>query len=107
MIENVLVGLIVSIAAAYAAWKFVPAGVRARVAPRLVQGCRRLGLSPSLSIRLEKKLESGGACGSCNSCNACATDPASVPEAKAAPLVRTRSQSARRVIPIARDENLL
>jgi hypothetical protein len=77
--QSVLVGLIVFIAACYAATKFTPRVLRERLAPHLAALCTRLHLPQAFARRLEQKVATAGGCGSCNSCNACATDPVAEP----------------------------
>lgn len=60
--QNFIVALIVLAAVAYAAWRFMPAALKQKLA-------RMLGASEDRA----EKLGSSGACGSCSSCKACAT----------------------------------
>lgn len=55
MLQQWLAGIMVALAAAYALWYWLPAGLR-----------RRLG-------RVQKKLGEKPACGSCSSCGGCGT----------------------------------
>lgn len=71
--QNIIVGLIVALACAYAIWRFMPGGVRQTLARGMAALGRQIGLSESRAQRLERKLESSGSCGSCDSCKACAT----------------------------------
>jgi hypothetical protein len=89
--QTLIVDLLVLVAAIYVAWKFTPAPIREKIAPKLAAIASRLHLPQSLVRRLEQKVASAGGCGSCNSCNACATDPSTAPDANA---------SAMHVIPI-------
>ena len=60
MLQQWIVGMIVALAAAYALWYWMPAGLR-----------RHLG-------RVQKKLGEKPGCGACSSCNGCATTGAGV-----------------------------
>lgn len=55
MLQQWIVGIMVTFAAAYALWYWMPAGLR-----------RRLG-------RLQKRLGEKPGCGACSSCGGCAT----------------------------------
>ena len=55
MLQQWMAGIIVALAAAYALWYWLPAGLR-----------RRLG-------RMQKKLGENPGCGACSSCGGCAT----------------------------------
>ena len=83
MMQNLIVAVIVLLAACYVVVKFTPAGVRAAAAPRLAVLVRRAHLPQAFSRRLEQKITTAGGCGSCNSCNACATDPSQHRKARA------------------------
>lgn len=61
-VQNLIVALIVAAAVAYAAWRFMPAALKLKLA-------RILGASEAQA----QKLGNAGACGSCSSCKACAT----------------------------------
>jgi hypothetical protein len=61
-VQNLIVALIVVAAIAYAAWRFMPAALKLKLA-------RMLGASEARA----QKLGDSGACGSCSSCKACAT----------------------------------
>lgn len=61
---DLIVYLIVSAAALYAAWRFLPRALKRKVSPLLTR---------AFGQRVGKQLESAGACGSCDSCKACAT----------------------------------
>ena len=70
--QALLVYLIVAFAALYLGWKFMPTALRSRLAAGIGALARRRGLARERVVRLEAKLNYGGACGNCNSCNACA-----------------------------------
>ena len=60
MLQQWIAGMIVALAAAYALWYWMPAGLR-----------RHLG-------RVQKKLGEKPGCGACSSCKGCATAEAGV-----------------------------
>lgn len=72
MLQQVLGFSAVAVAALYVGWRFMPAALRRWLAARIGIALRRRGLAPERVVRLEAKLNGGGACGSCESCNACA-----------------------------------
>lgn len=72
-IQALLVLVIVSAAASYAALKLMPGAWRRSLAVRAAALAARSGLSDAQARRVEAKLSSGGACGSCDSCKACAS----------------------------------
>ncbi|KAF1043819.1 DUF6587 family protein [Xylophilus sp.] len=81
MTQELIVALIVVLAVAYAAWHWMPQGLRRRLAGGIAGGSRRLGASDAQAERIAQAVGAAGGCGSCDSCNACG--PAS-PDAPAA-----------------------
>jgi hypothetical protein len=67
MWQELVVALLVVIAAVYIGAKYLPAAWRLRIVNRLSSG--------GTDSKLVRWLDTGGSCGSgCNSCNTCATD---------------------------------
>ncbi len=77
--QDLIVAVIVVVAATYAIARFLPATQRAVFARALGRLVRSMGGSPDHARRVETKLASGGACGSCDSCGACAPPPSPEP----------------------------
>ncbi|MDE2598102.1 MAG: hypothetical protein KGL40_00610 [Rhodocyclaceae bacterium] len=71
--QTLIVAVIVGLATAYALWRFLPAAPKRALSRLFSSAGRALGMSEVRAQQLERKLESGGACGSCDSCKACAT----------------------------------
>jgi len=74
MTQEIIVGLIVALAAIYAVWRWMPAGWRRAAAARLAAGTQRAGLvDAQRAQQLAASLAKSSGCGSCDSCGACAT----------------------------------
>jgi hypothetical protein len=72
MTQQIIVGLIVALAAVYAAWRWMPSAWRRSAASRLAAGTHRAGLVDADKARqLEASLARSSGCGSCDSCGAC------------------------------------
>ena len=93
MMQNLIVAMIVFLAACYVVVKFTPSPLRAAIAPRLAMLSRRAHLPEAFSRRLEQKITTAGGCGSCNSCNACATDPVTAPEGSTMRVIRIKPRA--------------
>ena len=71
MAQNVIVGLIVFVAALYSVWLLMPAGIRRAAAGRLASLARGCGLGEQQSQRLQATLATHSSCGECASCKGC------------------------------------
>ena len=78
MVQNLLVGLIVVVAAAYALWILMPAHMRRAGAAALAAMARRCGLGEQESQQLRATLASHSSCGVCDGCKGCARPAESV-----------------------------
>jgi hypothetical protein len=78
MTQQLIVGLIVALAAVYAVWRWMPAGWRRSAASTLASGSHRAGLvDRQRADALAASLAKSSGCGSCDSCGACATPKSS------------------------------
>lgn len=74
MTQEIIVGLIVALAALYAVWHWMPAAWRRHAAQRLAAGTRRAGLVDARRAQqLADSLGKTSGCGACDSCGGCAT----------------------------------
>ncbi|MGO4390162.1 DUF6587 family protein [Variovorax sp. M-6] len=74
MTQEVLVGLIVALAALYAIWRWMPGSWRRAAAGRVAAGTQRAGLvDAERAERLATSLGKASGCGSCDSCGSCGT----------------------------------
>ena len=71
MVQNLVVGLIVVVAAAYALWIMMPARMRRAGAASLAAMARRCGLGEQESQQLRAALASHSSCGECDGCKGC------------------------------------
>jgi len=72
MAQNLIVGLIVALAAVYAVWRWMPAGWRRSAATKLAAGSHRAGLvDAQRADALAASLAKTSGCGSCDSCGSC------------------------------------
>lgn len=72
MAQNLIVGLIVALAALYAVWRWMPAGWRRSAATKLAAGSHRAGLvDAQRADALAASLAKTSGCGSCDSCGSC------------------------------------
>ena len=85
MWEAILVGLIVLLAALYAAWRLSPAGLRLRAARRIAEWGRRPG-RPAWLQRASAVVETAArkGAGACSDCSAVQADP-SAPSSRKPP----------------------
>lgn len=82
MLQQVIVGLIVGLAALYALWRFMPAAWRRSAAAGLASGTHRAGLVDADSARkLQARLGQASGCGACDSCGGCASGKTPTQEA--------------------------
>lgn len=73
MLQQSIVGLIVLVAFAWAAWYWMPAAWRRRLAEAMGQAGRRLGLKDAGAARITRAVADAPGCTSCDSCGSCAT----------------------------------
>jgi hypothetical protein len=74
MTQQILVALIVALAAAYAVWRWMPGSWRRAAAGRLAAGTQRAGLvDAERAQQLAASLGKASGCGSCDSCGSCGT----------------------------------
>ena len=72
MAQNLIVGLIVALAAVYAVWRWMPAGWRRSAATKLAAGSHRAGLvDAQRADALAASLAKTSGCGACDSCGSC------------------------------------
>lgn len=72
MAQNLIVGIIVALAAVYALWRWMPAGWRRSVAGQLAAGSQRAGLvDAQRADALAASLAKTSGCGACDSCGSC------------------------------------
>ncbi len=73
MVQNLIVLLIVAVAALYAVWRWMPAAWRRGAARRMAAGSQRAGLVDAQQAeRLAASLAKTSGCGACDSCDGCA-----------------------------------
>lgn len=74
MAQNLIVGIIVALAAVYALWRWMPAGWRRAAAAKVASGSHRAGLvDAKRADALAASLAKSSGCGSCDSCGSCGT----------------------------------
>lgn len=73
MTQELIVALIVAVAAVYALWYWMPRGLRQRLAVRLAGGSQRLGLPAAGAQRLADAVGTAGGCGACDSRSTCSS----------------------------------
>jgi hypothetical protein len=72
MTQEIIVGLIVALAAFYALWRWMPAGWRRAAAGKLAAGTQRAGLvDAERAQQLAASLGKASGCGACDSCGSC------------------------------------
>ena len=82
MIQNIVVALIVALAACYATWRWMPAGWRRTAAKKLASVTQRAGLvDQARADRLAASLAKNSGCGACDTCGACGKADAKQPPA--------------------------
>jgi len=74
MTQQLIVGLIVVLAAVYAVWRWMPGGWRRAAAARLAAGSQRAGLvDAQRAAAMAATLSKSAGCGSCDTCGSCGT----------------------------------
>jgi len=77
MTQNIIVALIVGLAALYAVWRWMPASWRRSAAGHVASGSQRAGLIDQERARqLAASLAKTSGCGSCDSCGSCGSGKA-------------------------------
>jgi|GEM_PF-860743 len=72
MTQNIIVALIVGLAALYAVWRWMPASWRRSAAGHVASGTQRAGLvNEERAQQLAATLAKTSGCGSCDSCGSC------------------------------------
>jgi hypothetical protein len=75
MWQELVVYLIVMLAALYATWRWMPIASRANVVSYGILFAKRLGLSNEGAMKLQLQASTKTGCGSCGPCKACHTAP--------------------------------
>ncbi|QHI98068.1 hypothetical protein GT347_08705 [Xylophilus rhododendri] len=73
MLQEAIVTLIVLLAFGWAAWYWMPAPWRRKLAAALGRGGMRVGLGESGADRIARAVADAPGCSSCDSCGSCAT----------------------------------
>jgi hypothetical protein len=72
MTQEIIVGLIVALAAFYALWRWMPANWRRAAAGKVAAGTQRAGLvDAQRAQQLAASLGKASGCGACDSCGSC------------------------------------
>ncbi len=82
MLEQILVALIVFLAALYSAWHVCPASLRLSLVQRLQRRCQRSPLGPFMPAIARAAAVPNGACASCGARSRCAAARGAVVAAK-------------------------
>jgi hypothetical protein len=91
MTQQIVVALIVALAAIYAVWRWMPGSWRRAAAARLAAGSQRAGLvDEERAQQLAASLGKTSGCGACDTCGGCSTGASSKADADRRPPV-TRS----------------
>jgi hypothetical protein len=74
MTQQIVVALIVALAAIYAVWRWMPANWRRAAAAKVAAGSQRAGLvDAERAQQLAASLGKTSGCGSCETCGSCST----------------------------------
>jgi hypothetical protein len=91
MTQQIVVALIVALAAVYAAWRWMPGAWRRTLAARIAAGSQRAGLvDAQRARRLAASLARTSGCGACDSCGACSAANGKAAGAGETPASRSR-----------------
>ena len=96
MTQQIIVAVIVALAAIYAVWRWMPSKWRRAAAGKVAAGTHRAGLvDESRAQQIAASLAKSSGCGSCDSCGSCGTAGGKTPPNASAtpteaPLVRSR-----------------
>jgi len=91
MTQQIMVALIVALAAFYAVWRWMPASWRRAAAAKVAAGSHRAGLvDADRAQQLAASLGKTSGCGSCESCGSCSPAGAKAREGSESQLARSR-----------------
>jgi len=91
MTQQIIVALIVALAAVYAVWRWMPAKWRRAAAAKVAAGSHRAGLvDADRAQQLAASLGKTSGCGSCETCGSCSTAGAEAREGSESHLARSR-----------------
>lgn len=91
MTQQIIVALIVALAAVYAVWRWMPANWRRAAAAKVAAGSHRAGLvDADRAQQLAASLGKTSGCGSCETCGSCSAAGAKPPEGSESHLARSR-----------------
>jgi hypothetical protein len=91
MTQQIVVGLIVALAAIYAVWRWMPGSWRRAAAARVAAGSHRAGLvDAQRAEQLAASLGKTSGCGSCDSCGSCSTTVGRAVEGNETPVAHSR-----------------
>jgi hypothetical protein len=91
MTQQIIVALIVALAAVYAVWRWMPANWRRAAAAKVAAGSHRAGLvDADRAQQLAASLGKTSGCGSCETCGSCSTAGAQAGEGSESQLARSR-----------------
>jgi hypothetical protein len=90
MTQQIVVALIVALAAIYAVWRWMPGSWRRAAAAKVAAGSQRAGLvDAERAEQLAASLGKSSGCGSCDSCGSCSTAGGKAPEAGKTPAMHS------------------
>ncbi len=75
MWQDLVVYVIVLLAASYVSWRWLPIEMRASVVSHVIRFAKRVGLSNANAERWQGRASAKTGCGSCGPCKACNTKP--------------------------------
>ena len=73
MWQDLIVYLIVTLAASYVSWRWLPIEIRASAVSHAMLFAKRLGLSNESAMKWQTRASAKAGCGSCGPCKACNT----------------------------------
>jgi hypothetical protein len=90
MTQQIVVGLIVALAAVYAVWRWIPGNWRRAAAARVAAGSHRAGLvDAGRAEQLAASLGKTSGCGACDTCGSCSAAVGKAVEGSEANLMRS------------------
>jgi hypothetical protein len=95
MAQQLVVALIVGLAALYSAWTLMPAAGRRRLAALAARQLGRMGAASATAERVEAALAASSGCSECSSCKGCST-PVAAPAPRVATIALPEKFSGRR-----------
>lgn len=75
MWQDLIVYVIVVLAASYVSWRWLSIEMRASAVSYFILIAKRLGLSNQLAMKWQLQASAKAGCGSCGPCKACNTNP--------------------------------